>query len=198
VVDREQRGNWRDASTLLALGLAVDLRWFEGAWPAGLQALGKLLLVGVGLYGFLAIRQLSGTGFDLHLRWSDLKTGLCELIFLAPVLLFLGIELDFIHPHASAPGLATAALSWVGIFFFIALPEEFYFRAWVQNLLERRLGSRTALMISLRSSGCRISTSDPCISTGATYCWLRSREFSMGERGEKTGGCRPHRSPTPA
>jgi CAAX protease family protein len=148
VVDREQRGNWRDASTLLALGLAVDLRWFEGAWPAGLQALGKLLLVGVGLYGFLAIRQLSGTGFDLHLRWSDLKTGLCELIFLAPVLLFLGIELDFIHPHASAPGLATAALSWVGIFFFIALPEELYFRAWVQNLLERRLGSRTALMIS--------------------------------------------------
>jgi membrane protease YdiL (CAAX protease family) len=148
VADPEQRGDWRDASTLLVLGLAVDLRWFECAWPAGLQALGKLLLVDMGLYGFLAIRQLSGTGFDFHLKWSDLKTGLRELIFSAPVVLMLGLALDFIHPHANVPGLAKAALTWIGIFFFIALPEELYFRGWAQNLLERCLGRRAALMIA--------------------------------------------------
>ncbi len=38
VADPEQRGNWRDAIILLVLGLAVDLRWFEGAWPSGLAA----------------------------------------------------------------------------------------------------------------------------------------------------------------
>jgi hypothetical protein len=65
----------------------VDLRWFDAAWPAGLQALGKLLLVDMGLYGFLAIRQLSGTGFDFYLKWSDLETGLRELILFAPVVL---------------------------------------------------------------------------------------------------------------
>ena len=32
--DPEQRGNWRDAIILLMLGLSVDLRWFDGAWPA--------------------------------------------------------------------------------------------------------------------------------------------------------------------
>src|SRR5579872_4199893 len=32
-VDSEQRGNWRDFLVLVTLGLAVDLRWFEGAWP---------------------------------------------------------------------------------------------------------------------------------------------------------------------
>lgn len=148
VADPEQRGNWRDASTLLVLGLAVDLRWFDAAWPAGLQALGKLLLVDMGLYGFLAIRQLSGTGFDFHLKWSDLKTGLRELILFAPVVLMVGLALDFIHPHANVPGVAEAALTWIGIFFFIALPEELYFRAWVQNLLERCLGRRAALMIA--------------------------------------------------
>src|SRR5437868_4352940 len=74
--DPEQRGNWRDAIVLLVLGLAVDLRWFDAAWPAGWQALGKILLVDIGLYGFAAIRQLSGTGFDFHLRWSDWTTGL--------------------------------------------------------------------------------------------------------------------------
>ena len=30
--DRAQRGNWRDLLVLAALGLAVDLRWFESAW----------------------------------------------------------------------------------------------------------------------------------------------------------------------
>jgi uncharacterized protein len=37
--DPAQRGDWRDAFILLVLGLAVDLRWFESAWPSGLRAL---------------------------------------------------------------------------------------------------------------------------------------------------------------
>ena len=32
--DAEQRGNWRDFLVLATLGLAVDLRWFEGAWQS--------------------------------------------------------------------------------------------------------------------------------------------------------------------
>jgi len=184
VADGKQRGNWRDAIILLVLGLAVDLRWFDGAWPSGLRALNELLLVDIGLYGFLAIRQLGATGFDFHLRWSDWKTGLRELLFFTPVVLTLGLALGFIHPHANRPqvsaaalrwvgiffftavvltlGLAlgfihphanrpqvsAAALRWVGIFFFTAVPEELFFRAWVQNLLERRVGRRTALAIA--------------------------------------------------
>ena len=80
--DPEQRGNWRDALILLMLGLAVDLRWFDDAWPAGARGLANLLLVDAGLYGFLGIRRLSGTGFDFHLRWSDWKSGLRELVLL--------------------------------------------------------------------------------------------------------------------
>ena len=49
VADPEQRGNWRDAVILLTLGLAVDLRWFDSAWPAGLRGLNNLLLVDAGL-----------------------------------------------------------------------------------------------------------------------------------------------------
>jgi membrane protease YdiL (CAAX protease family) len=147
-VDPEQRGNWRDAIILLTLGLAVDLRWFEGAWPSGLRALNELLLVDMGLYGFLAIRQLSGTGFDFHLRWSDWRSGLRELVFFTPVVLILGLALGFIHPHANLPPVGAAALRWLLIFFFTALPEELFFRGWVQNLLERRVGRRTALVIA--------------------------------------------------
>jgi membrane protease YdiL (CAAX protease family) len=146
--DSEQRGNWRDALILLLLGLAVDLRWFDRAWPSGLRALNELFLVDAGLYGFLAIRQLGGTGFDFHLKWSDWKTGLRELVFFAPIVLALGLALGFIHPHRNLPGIGGALLRWVGIFFFTAVPEELFFRAWVQNLLERRVGRRAALVIA--------------------------------------------------
>jgi membrane protease YdiL (CAAX protease family) len=147
-VDGQQRGNWRDAIILLGLGLAVDLRWFDSAWPVGLRAVNELLLVDAGLYGFLAVRQLSGTGFDFHLQWSDWKTGLRELVFFTPLVLVLGLALGFIHPHSNLPGLGSAALRWVGIFFFTAVPEELFFRAWVQNLLERRVGRWAALVIA--------------------------------------------------
>jgi membrane protease YdiL (CAAX protease family) len=155
--DPEQRGNWRDAVILLTLGLAVDLRWFEPAWPVGLRALNELLLVDVGLYGFMAIRRLQGTGFDFCRKWNDWKkdwkTGLRELIYLTPPVLVLGLVLGFIHPHRSflagnLAGVGWAALRWVAIFFFTAVPEELFFRAWVQNLLERRVGRKAALGIA--------------------------------------------------
>lgn len=148
VADPEQRGNWRDAVILLVLGLTVDLRWLDIAWPAGLRGLNNLLLVDAGLYGFLAIRRLSGTGFDFHLHWSDWKTGLRELVFFAPAVLVLGLVLGFLHPHANLPAVGRSALTWAGIFVFVAVPEELFFRAWVQNLLERRVGRWAALLIA--------------------------------------------------
>jgi membrane protease YdiL (CAAX protease family) len=147
-VDTEQRGNWRDAAVLLVLGLAVDLRWFDGAWPSGLHALSKLILLDAGLYGFQAVRQLSGTGFTFCLRWSDWKIGLRELAFFTPLVLMLGLALGFLHPHANLPSPGAATLRWIAIAFATALPEELFFRAWVQNLLERRAGRVTALVIT--------------------------------------------------
>lgn len=147
-VDPEQRGNWRDALILLGLGLAVDLRWFDPAWPAGWRGLGNLLLVDAGLYAFLGVRRLSGTGFDFHMRLSDWKTGLRELVFFAPAVIILGVTLGFIHPHRNVPGVGTAIWIWAKIFIFVAIPEELFFRAWVQNLLERRIGRYRALLVA--------------------------------------------------
>ena len=147
IADPEQRGNWRDAIILLTLGLAVDLRWFERAWPSGLAGLGKLLLVDAALYGFVTIRQLRGTGFDFHFRWSDWKSGLREVVFFTPLVLGLGLALGFLHPHDHALRWSMIP-TWIYIFIFIAVPEELFFRAWVQNLLERRVGRRAALAIT--------------------------------------------------
>jgi membrane protease YdiL (CAAX protease family) len=190
--DPEQHGVWQDAFILLVLGLAVDLRWLEPAWPAGLAGLGKLLLVDAGLYGFVVIRQLRGTGFDFRFRWgngnrghektTDWKTGLRELAFFAPIVIILGLALGFIHPHANWAVLTifpkpTFLLTWIYIFIFVAVPEELFFRAWVQNFLERRFclyfnpttARRTALIVASILFG--LSHFNKRLSAGAHFNW---------------------------
>ena len=146
--DPDQRGNWRDFAVLLLLGLAVDLRWFEPAWPAELRVIGKLILLDAGLYGFLVVRRLNRVGFDLRIRLRDLTIGLRELSFYAPLAVPLGLWLGFLHFRPRLPHIGIALGTWLITFFAIAIPEEIYFRGWVQNLLERRLGRRNALMIT--------------------------------------------------
>ncbi len=143
-----QRGNWRDFLVLAVLGLAVDLRWFEGAWPAHLAIFSKMLLLDAGIYGFIAVRQLEGIGFDLRLRLRDAAIGLREVALYMPLALALGLGLGFLHLHRGWPGLAPIAGAWVFTFFFIAVPEELFFRGWLQNLLERRMGRTPALFLT--------------------------------------------------
>jgi membrane protease YdiL (CAAX protease family) len=145
-VDPEQKGNWRDFLILAALGLAVDLRWFEGAWPAHLAIFSKMLLLDAGIYGFIVVRQLNGTGFDLRLRLRDAAIGLRELLFYTPVALVLGLSLGFLHFHPQWPSVVSVLEAWLFTFFFIAIPEELFFRGWMQNLLERRVGRNAALL----------------------------------------------------
>ena len=142
------RGNWREFLVLAVLGLAVDLRWFEVAWPAHLAIFNKMLLLDAGIYGFIALRDLEGTGFDLRLRLSDAATGLKELAWYTPIALALGLGLGFLHLHVAWPGLAPIAGAWLFTFFFIAVPEELFFRGWLQNLLEQRMGRYPALFLT--------------------------------------------------
>ena len=45
------------------------------------------------------------------------------------------------HPWLILPG-------WIFTFIGVALPEEVFFRGWMQNLLERRLGRIAALFVT--------------------------------------------------
>jgi membrane protease YdiL (CAAX protease family) len=147
-VDPDQHGNWRDLLVLIGLGLAVDLRWFQGAWPPLLSIFNKMLLLDAGIYAFVLIRRLDGTGFNLRLRLKDLGIGLREAAFYVPIGLVLGLSLGFLHPHRTWPGILPIAGAWIFTFLFIAVPEELFFRGWLQNILEKRLGRTGALILT--------------------------------------------------
>ena len=144
-LDPGQRGHFLDFLVLIPLGLAVDLRWLEPAWPHKLAALGKLTLLDAGLYAFLAVRCLTGVGYSLRFRNRDWTTGLRELLFYMLIAVPVGLALGFLHfhRHIDHPWLLIPA--WIATFVTIALPEEIFFRGWMQNLLERRLGRIPAL-----------------------------------------------------
>ena len=146
--DSAKRGNWRDFVVLLTLGLAVDLRWLEPAWPRGLAALGKILLLDAGIFGFLVVRRLEGVGFDLRLTLRDLRRGLGEYALYALIAIPLGLWMGFLHVHAVMPSPLKAVGAFVFTFLFIAIPEELFFRGWLQNLLERRMGRAAALLLT--------------------------------------------------
>lgn len=139
---------WRDFLVLAVLGLAVDLRWFESAWPPHLAIFSKMILLDAGIYAFVALRNLRGAGFDLRVRLRDALIGLREVAFYTPLALALGLSLGFLHVHKNWPGFTPIAGAWFFTFFFIAIPEELFFRGWLQNLLERRIGRTPSLLLT--------------------------------------------------
>lgn len=147
-MDPGRRGVWIDFAVLALLGLSVDLRWFQGAWPARLAVFNKILLLDAGIFGFLVIRKLEGVGFSLRLRWSDAWVGLREVLYYAPIALAAGLGIGFLHPNPRMHGLGQTAFAWGFTFVFIAIPEELFFRGWLQNLLERRLGRNSSLILT--------------------------------------------------
>jgi uncharacterized protein len=142
------RGDWRDFLVLAFLGLAVDLRWLEPAWPHGFSAFGKMLLLDVGIFAFLGVRRFDGVGFDLRLNRRDAVIGLREFGLYALIAIPLGLLLGFLHFHAQWPEPLHAIGAFVFTFLFIAVPEELYFRGWLQNVLERRIGERASLFVT--------------------------------------------------
>lgn len=140
---------WQDAAALLLLGVPVEFHWLGSAFPiGGLALLPKLLLLDAGLYGFLVIRRVPHVGFELRLRGRDLRIGVQEWAFYAPIAIGLGLLTGFIHFHARLPAPGNAAAAVLVTFFFVSLPEEIFFRGLLQNLLSTRIARKHSLGVT--------------------------------------------------
>ena len=140
---------WQDFVVLSMFFLPVEFGLLNGAFPhSGLSALPKLLLVDAALYCYLVIRNLDRVGYDFRLHLRDLAVGARECLFYTPIVLPLGLWLHFLHPHARWPAASQALGAVLITFFFVAIPEELFFRGVLQNLLEARIGHPRSLIIA--------------------------------------------------
>lgn len=140
---------WRDAVVLAIVAASYFLRWFERAWPhPALAVFPKLFLADVVLYSFLIVRKLEGMGYSLVPEVSALKTGVREWAFYLPFALIIGELTGFIHFHAILPPVGKIIADILITSLLIALPEELFFRAVLQDLLETRLGKNAALILA--------------------------------------------------
>ncbi len=147
--DLPQKIVWRDATVLAIIAATYYLRLVQTAWPHPyLAVFPKLFLADVALYCFLVVRRLECAGYSLVPTISALLIGLREWIFYVPIALVLGELTGFIHFHAASPALGKIAAGLLLTFLLIAIPEELFFRAILQNLLETRLTKTWALVVA--------------------------------------------------
>lgn len=136
----------RDTIALAVIVVAYFAGWMRILWPPSLSLLPKLFLADITLYCFLVVRKLEGSGYSLIPARSDVRIGFREWAFYFPIALVSGELTGFIRFHAILPSVVHLLAVILFTFFLVALPEEMFFRAILQNLLETRLGKFRALL----------------------------------------------------
>lgn len=147
--EERQRFCWQDFVVLSMFFLPVEFGLLNGAFPhSGLSALPKLVLVDAALYSYLVVRKLERIGYDFRIKVRDLTTGARECLFYTPIVLPVGFLLHFLHLHARWPAVSQVLGAILITFFFVAIPEELFFRGVLQNLLENRMGRPSSLLLA--------------------------------------------------
>ncbi len=140
---------WQDVIALCLVGFPVEFRLLPGAFPhSGLSAFSKFLLLDAALYAYLVVRRLNGVGYDFSPRLRDFAVGVRNWALYACIALPLGFLLHFIAFYRRVPSAGTVASALLVTLFFVAIPEELFFRGLLQNMLEARYGARRALVIA--------------------------------------------------
>jgi len=144
---------WQDAVVTLALWLPLDFRWMRDVWPwpgnSLAYSLNSLLATSLGVFLFVCVRRLSQVGYHYQLARKDWLIGLGNFFLFSPIAIPIGLYTGFIVFSNRVAAPWQIVLSSLGIFLFIAIPEELLFRGIIQNLMERSwLGPTRALIVT--------------------------------------------------
>ncbi len=144
----------RPVADLLLLGLLaafILLPWYQGFFPnpAGgpkLGALAKLLWLRIGIAVFLFLRRWKVPGFGIWPDKRDWVVGMQQFLLFFAILLPAGLYfgvLRFQLPKMDGWLIPFAAAGiFLGMYLFVALGEEFFFRGILQPLLSQNLGGK--------------------------------------------------------
>jgi len=140
---KAQSLSWQDITVMALVALPLYAGWYREVWPfpVYLDFMARLFAVALAAFAIISVRRLAEVGYDWRLVSADWLEGLKQLGFYAAIGIPLGFALHFIAWNPQKVGGAVA-VSFVGIFLFIAVPEELFFRGMLQNLLEKSMDNR--------------------------------------------------------
>lgn len=156
-----------DFAFLSILGSVMLARLFQDIYSSPIpripvDILGHLMLIRLAIMVILLIRRVSGIGFGWIPSRREFLVGLQYFLYFLPIGLPLAWALGLLRlrPHANVlwQGIAVA----LGIFWVVALSEEFFFRGVLQQWIAGWTGSRVAAL-------CLAS-----ISFGLVHLWFRA------------------------
>ncbi len=146
---------------ILLLGLLaafILLPWFKDMFPSPpgstkLGFLNKQLWLRVGIGIFLYLRGMKVPGFGLMPTSQDWWVGTRQFLYFLAILLPVGFYFNILRiqfPKLSTWVIPFAAVgTFVGVYLFLALLEEFMFRGVLQQVLIQGLGSKwTGLILA--------------------------------------------------
>jgi membrane protease YdiL (CAAX protease family) len=139
-----QKVSWQDLAVMLIIAGPLYIGFHRSIWtdPVYLDVMARLFSVSLAAFAVLSVRRLADVGYTWRLEIGDWTEGLKQLLFFAVIGLPIGFLLHFIGWHPRREGIMAVALSFAGVFLFIAVAEELFFRGMLQNLLEKSLGNK--------------------------------------------------------
>lgn len=133
-------------ATVFLSGIFASL-YINPTGKPSIDILGRMMWIRTGVLAVLLIRGVENVNYGFFPSASDWITGakffLFSTVFIAPVALGIG----FVHLRDvsfSARTLLTAAGTFLGMLWVVALSEEFFFRGMLQQILQGVTGSLVA------------------------------------------------------
>ncbi len=150
---------WQDLVAGGAIAAAVLSRAFQHIYAspiAGLRldAMGRIMIFALGAIAFLSLRRLEGSGFHFRPSPAEWSAGCKQFVLFLPIGLATGWGLGVLRFGEPAGGTWSwwmyppAALgTFVAMYAFVAMFEEFFFRGVLQNLAATSLGHAIASQV---------------------------------------------------
>ncbi len=141
-----------DFAFLSLLAAVMLARLLQGIYTAPvpklpLDILGHLMLIRLTIMVILLLRRVSGIGFGWIPSRREFLVGLQYFLYFLPFGLPLAWYLGLLRMRAHPNILWQAIAVGLGIFWVVALSEEFFFRGVLQQWIARWTGSSTAALL---------------------------------------------------
>ncbi len=142
-------GAWQDYVAAVIIWIAI---WLEPPnrmlyhvfpYPPALEhTLSILLALSTAVAAYILVRRLEGVGYAIEWKRGFGMAFLFSFFIFAAIAIPLGIKIHFISFAPSLSRIRGLPVAAIGIFFFTAWPEEFFFRGILQNCLTRNLKNK--------------------------------------------------------